>query len=249
MTSDVSSRILYLSGNCAVVNKLSGEAVEGAGPGMGDMPQTLAAALAAATGPSPHDALALPVAVHRLDVPVSGCAAFALTQSALRFLNAAFSGGASFGNDTAPAIEKHYWAIVETPPDGTPVPDAGELVHWLRFDPLRNKSIAYNKPEPGRKKAVLRYRLVGRGRHYLFFDIELITGRHHQIRSQLARLRLHIKGDLKYGARRSEPGGGIRLHARSLVFPDPAGTGERISVIAEPPLMDNLWLAFEQSVL
>ena len=247
MTNDISSRILYLSPACAVVNKLSGEAVEGAGPGMGDLPRTLSAALAANT--DKPDRLVLPAAAHRLDVPVTGCAAFALTQDALRFLGGAFSGGVPGGDDAVPAVEKRYWAIIETPPDGTPLPDSGELVHWLRFDPRRNKSFAYDEPGPGRKKAVLKYRLAGKGRNYLFLDIDLVTGRHHHIRAQLARLRLHVKGDLKYGARRSEQAGGIRLHARSLSFPDPAGNGGRISVTAEPPLRDNLWLAFEQSVL
>jgi 23S rRNA pseudouridine1911/1915/1917 synthase len=84
--------------------------------------------------------------------------------------------------------------------------------------------------------------------YYLFLEVELLTGRRHQIRAQLERLGLHVKGDLRYGARRSEKGGGIRLHARSVVFPDPTGGGRRIAVQAAPPLRDNLWLAFEEAV-
>jgi len=91
----------------------------------------------------------------------------------------------------------------------------------------------------------LRCRPAGRGERYLFLEIELITGRHHQIRAQLERLGLHIKGDLKYGARRSEPTGGIRLHARALSFPDPSDSDKRITVQADPPLRDNLWQAME----
>jgi 23S rRNA pseudouridine1911/1915/1917 synthase len=90
--------------------------------------------------------------------------------------------------------------------------------------------------------------LAGRGRDYLFLEIELVTGRHHQIRAQLERIGLHVKGDLKYGARRSEKNGGIRLHARSFSFPDMAGNGKRIAVQADPPLQDNLWQAFQQAV-
>jgi 23S rRNA pseudouridine1911/1915/1917 synthase len=242
MSSGVSSRILYVSGDCVVVNKLSGEAVEGAGPGMTDLPRALSAVLAA-NRPA-GGASVLPAAAHRLDVPVTGCAAFALTKPALRFLSAAFaSAGEGPG---VPAVEKHYWAVVEAPAGETPPipPEGGELCHWICFDSRQNKSFAYDRPGPGRKKALLTYRPVGKGRNYLFLDIALITGRHHQIRAQLARLRLHIKGDLKYGARRSEASGGIRLHARSLSFPDPSGNGGRISVVAEPPLGDNLWLAF-----
>jgi 23S rRNA pseudouridine1911/1915/1917 synthase len=244
------SRILLAGDSCAVVNKIAGEAVEGAAPGMGDLPRMLAAALAsaasaaAAGGPAPPDALPVPVAAHRLDVPVSGCVVFARTRSALAFLNAAFAGDAAFAGG-AGTVEKRYWAIVEAAE--TPLPESGELIHWIAWNPQNNKSTAHDQPGPGRKKAVLRYRLTGRGRNYRFLEIELITGRRHQIRAQLARIGLRVKGDLKYGARRSEPNGGIRLHARSISFPDPAGGGKRITVTAEPPLRDNLWLAFEEA--
>jgi 23S rRNA pseudouridine1911/1915/1917 synthase len=180
----------------------------------------------------------LPEAVHRLDVPVSGCAAFARSGAALRFLNAAFSGN---------AVEKRYWAIAESS-NNTLFPESAngsvELAHWIQFDSRRNKSTAYDQPGQGRKKAILRCRLAGTGQNYQFLEIELITGRHHQIRAQLERLGIRVKGDLKYGARRSERNGGIRLHARSLSFPDPADNSRRVSVQADPPLRDNLWLAF-----
>jgi len=222
------SRIIYCDSHCVVVNKIAGEAVEGVRPGMADLPQLLAAELAVFPPPA-EDSLALPVAAHRLDVPVSGCVVFARTASALRFLNAAFSGG---------TVEKHYWAVVEPLPALT---ESGELVHWIQFDSRRNKSVAFDEPGPGRKKAVLRYRLAGRGNNYLFLEIETVTGRHHQIRAQLERAGLHIKGDLKYGAKRSEKSGGIRLHARSLSFPNPSGSKKNITVQAAPPLRDNLW--------
>jgi 23S rRNA pseudouridine1911/1915/1917 synthase len=198
--------------------------------------------------PPAEDVLALPTAVHRLDVPVSGCAAFARTGTALRFLNDAFRGN---------AVEKRYWAIVEQPKDSGACQwieelssDFIEIVHWIQFDPRKNKSIAHNEQSRGHKKAVLRCRLAGRGRDYLFLEVDLVTGRHHQIRAQFEKLGLHIKGDLKYGARRSDRAGGIRLHARLLSVPraadsnSPAPGVRRITVQADPPMQDSLWQAF-----
>lgn len=242
MENGIASRVLYCDSSCIVVNKIAGEAVEGAGKSMVDLPKLLAAELSGSVWPPAmpaEDAIELPAAVHRLDVPVSGCAAFARTKSALRFLNEAFAGN---------AVEKIYRAVVELPRGKSmPLPCPGEkreYVHWLQFDSKKNKTIAYNEAGHGRKKAVLRCRFTGRGDNYLFMEIELVTGRHHQIRAQLERLGLHIKGDLKYGARRSENCGGIRLHAFSLSFPSPADPGSRITVQADPPLQDNLWKAF-----
>jgi len=242
MTNDIASRILHCDSACIVVNKIAGEAAEGAGRGMVNLPQLLAAELPII--PEVPDALTLPTAVHRLDVPVSGCVVFARTGAALRFLNAVFHNG--------DAVRKHYWAIIE-PSENTALFSANtaesvELTHWIQFNPRKNKSCAYDEMGPGRKKAVLRCRLAGRGTNYLFLEIDLITGRHHQIRAQLERLGLHIKGDLKYGARRSEHDGGIRLHARSISFSDPSNEGNTIIVQADPPLRDNLWQAFEDSV-
>jgi 23S rRNA pseudouridine1911/1915/1917 synthase len=234
-------RLLYRGDRCLVVNKIPGEAMEGAAPGMADLPRLLAELCP----PSEGERSFPPRAVHRLDVPVSGCALFARTPGALSFLSAAFAEGRA---------GKVYWAIVERPREAAGLAAAealfgggGELVHWLAFDRRRNRSIAFSEPGPGRKKGILRCRLLGTGLHYLFLEIDLVTGRHHQIRAQLAALGLPVKGDLKYGARRSEPAGGIRLHARSLDFPDPAGTGESIRLSAEPPLPDRLWEAFEQA--
>jgi len=243
--SNIASRILHCDSACVVVNKIPGEAAEGAGRGMVNLPQLLTAELPSM--PTATDGLALPTAVHRLDVPVSGCVVFARTGAALRFLNTAFSGGATKSG----GVKKHYWAIIESPENNALFAQDAEVVeftHWIQFNPRKNKSTAYDEAGPGRKKAVLRCRPAGRGDHYLFLEIELITGRHHQIRAQFERLGLHIKGDLKYGARRSERGGGIRLHARSLSFPDPSNEGNTITVHADPPLRDNLWQAFEDSL-
>ncbi|MDR2402672.1 MAG: RNA pseudouridine synthase [Spirochaetaceae bacterium] len=236
-------RILYAGDLCLTVNKIPGEAMEGAAPGMADLPKLLAEKYPSTAGEKPFPLQA----VHRLDVPVSGCALFARTPQSLVFLNAAFAEGRT---------GKLYWAIVEQPRDNAGISalrgilhEGEDLVHWLAFDRRHNKSRAFAEPGPDRKKGILRCRLCGMGLRYLFLEINLVTGRHHQIRAQLAALGMPVKGDLKYGARRSEKTGGIRLHARSLSFPNPDGTGDPIRVTATPPLRDSLWEAFEGTAL
>jgi len=260
------TRILYCDPSCVAVNKLPGEVVEGAKPGMPSLPELVARELARGDYPtlSAKDALSVPVAAHRLDAPVSGCVLFARNRRSLAFLNNAFREN---------AVEKRYWAIAELPKSDSEFAklfnlgnnicyingsnnendidtitggngEMVELTHWLAFDPKMNKSRAYDERAGNRKKAVLRCRVAGCGSSYLFLEIALVTGRHHQIRAQLARLGVAIKGDLKYGARRSEKLGGIRLHARSLRFPNPEHAGAKINVLAEVPRKDNLWDAY-----
>jgi 23S rRNA pseudouridine1911/1915/1917 synthase len=240
-------RILKLSGDYLVLNKVPGESAEAApGEGMIDLPRALQKELG---DPLP------PGAPHRLDVPVSGCVLFARNPLALSFFSGCFR--------TPGQVEKIYWAITEVPrearecpgPPENPEPGGAELVHWLAAG-RGNRSLAYDGPGPGRKKSVLRCRVLGRGDRYLFLEIRLITGHHHQIRAQLSHIGLPVKGDLKYGARRSEKNGGIRLHCRSLAFPrppeedgpvpqgGPAGEDRIIRVEAPPPAPDNLWRAF-----
>ncbi|GBU28404.1 RNA pseudouridine synthase [Treponema sp. R8-4-B8] len=242
----VKSRILYQSAACVVVNKLIGEAVEGATENMIDLPKELALAISSEQFAVSSEQLTMSngveviEAVHRLDVPVTGCALFAFTKAALSFLNAAFAGDSAL---PCP-VEKTYWAVIEKP--SRPLPESGEFVHWIETVSGKNKSFAHKKDGPNRKKASMRYRVTGKGRNYLFVEVQLLSGRHHQIRAQFAAEGLHIKGDLKYGAKRSEKTGGIRLHARSLSFPDPLNRSEIIRVTANPPVMDNLWKEFEQ---
>jgi len=273
----VKARILYQSAACVVVNKLIGEAVEGAMEGMIDLSKELSVAINSEQLAMSSEQLTMSKeqlakskeklgnsneklaksneqlgnykekirnmvevveAVNRLDVPVTGCALFALTKDSLSFLNAAFAGDTSL---PCP-VEKTYWAVIEKP--SRLLLESGEFVHWIETVSGKNKSFAHKKDGPGRKKAALRYRVTGEGRNYLFVEIHLLSGRHHQIRAQFAAEGLHIKGDLKYGAKRSEKNGGIRLHARSLSFPDPLNRSEIIRVTAEPPVMDNLWKEF-----
>jgi len=178
--------------------------------------------------------------VNRLDQPATGCLLYAKSTEAAAFLSAAFSGN----------VEKRYWAVIEKPRTPDIFSDTWkEITHWITFNSRQNKSYAHDTEKPGSVKAVMRARLIGVGENYFFLEIDLMTGRHHQIRAQLAALGIHIKGDLKYGARRSEKTGGIRLHARSLRFPNPVNPAETVFIEAPPPIMDALWEGFISAVL
>jgi 23S rRNA pseudouridine1911/1915/1917 synthase len=231
---EIDGRILFLNDDVIIVNKLAGEAMEGARRGITDLPKLLAN-LYGKTKKSRAKPF-LPTAVHRLDVPVTGCALFARNAKALKFLNNVFARNVYQGG----RAEKYYWAVIEKSKTFD-LAEAGELVHWIQTNQKKNKSSAFDKETAIRKEGILRYRIKGQGKNYTFLEIELVTGRHHQIRAQLAAIGLHIKGDLKYGAARSEKKGGIRLHARSLYFPDPSSPGNFIHATADPPEMDKLW--------
>lgn len=168
--------------------------------------------------------------VHRLDRPVSGLVVFARTSKALARLNEMFR---------TKEVHKTYWAIV----GNCPPTEEGELVHWLVRNEKQNKSYAYDKEKPEAKKAVLDYKLIGRSERYFLLEVDLKTGRHHQIRCQLAKMGCPIKGDLKYGSPRSNPDGSICLHARRVRFVHPVSKQE-IDVTAPVP-EGNLWHSFQ----
>ena len=167
---------------------------------------------------------------HRLDRPVSGLVIFAKTSKALTRLNEMFRAG---------EVKKTYWAVVKNAPKES----EGELVHFLVRNEKQNKSYAYDKEVPNSKKAVLDYRLIGRSENYYLLEVDLKTGRHHQIRCQLAKMGCPIKGDLKYGAQRSNPDGSICLHARMVKFMHPVSK-ELIELTAPVPA-GNLWNGFD----
>ena len=167
---------------------------------------------------------------HRLDRPVSGIVIFAKTSKALTRLNEMFRAG---------EVKKTYWAVVKNAPKES----EGELVHFLVRNEKQNKSYAYDKEVPNSKKAVLDYRLIGRSENYYLLEVDLKTGRHHQIRCQLAKMGCPIKGDLKYGSPRSNPDGSICLHARRVRFVHPVSK-ELIELKAPLP-EGNLWKGFE----
>ena len=164
--------------------------------------------------------------VHRLDRPVWGLVVFAKTSKALSRLNEMFKLG---------DIHKTYWAICQNQPDE---PEA-TITHWLTRNEKQNKSYAYDREVPGSKKAVLHYKVIGRSERYTLVEVQLLTGRHHQIRCQLAKIGCPIKGDLKYGARRSNPDGSISLLAHKVEFIHPVSK-ERISAVSPVP-EDRLW--------
>ena len=168
---------------------------------------------------------------HRLDRPVSGLVIFAKTSKALSRLNEMFKKG---------EIKKTYHAIVKNRPPH----DQGSLLHFLARNEKNNKSIAYDTARPGTQRAELNYRLLAAGERYFLLEIDLKTGRHHQIRCQLARMGCPIKGDLKYGAERSNADGGISLLARRIVFEHPV-SHQIIDVVAPVP-DEKLWHDLEQ---
>jgi 23S rRNA pseudouridine1911/1915/1917 synthase len=167
--------------------------------------------------------------IHRLDRPVTGLVIFAKTSKALTRMNELFR----LNN-----VQKTYWAIVKNRPSK----ESGELIHWLIKNDKQNKSIAYDHEKPHAKKAILTYQLIACSTNYCLLSINLKTGRHHQIRCQLAKIGSPIKGDLKYGADRSNPDEGISLHAREISFVHPIS---KLPVHMNAPVPDDkLWKAF-----
>lgn len=167
--------------------------------------------------------------VHRVDRPVSGVVLFARTSKALARMNALLK---------AREVSKTYWAVSYEAPD----PPNGRLQDLLYKDEKKNKSFVTNKPGKGAKEALLDYTLIGKGDRYSFIEVKLHSGRHHQIRVQLSHIGCTIRGDLKYGAPRSNPDGSIHLHAREMRFIHPVRK-EEVAITAPPP-EDTLWQAF-----
>lgn len=168
--------------------------------------------------------------VHRLDRPASGIVLFAKSESAMTNLTA------QFRNRT---VEKTYLAVVQNLPPET----EALLVHFLRKNEAKNLTVAFSDPRPGAERAEMHYRVAGSSERYHLLEIQLITGRHHQIRAQLATIGCPIKGDVKYGFRRGNRDRSIHLHAWKLAFDHPV-SGERISLEAPPPQTDAVWKAF-----
>jgi len=168
--------------------------------------------------------------VHRLDRPVSGVVLFARTSKALSRLNKMFQ---------EKTIKKTYWALVAE----LPTEDTGRLRHYILKNSEKNKSYAFPKPRNGAKEAILNYRLVSGLKNYYMLEVDLETGRHHQIRCQLAKIGCPIRGDLKYGFPRSNKDASISLHARKIEFEHPVKK-EPITIIASTPETENLWKEF-----
>ena len=210
--------VLYEDNHVIGINKRVGDIVQGDKSGDTPLSEHLKAYLKKKYNKPGEAYLGV---VHRLDRPTTGVVLFAKTSKALSRLNTMFADKAQ--------VQKTYWALVDAMPPTT----EGTLTHWLVRNEKQNKSVAHNKEVQQSKKAVLHYKLLKSFDHYHLLEIDLITGRHHQIRAQLAAIGLHIKGDLKYGAKRSNPDGGICLHAYKLTFEHPVKK-EVISIEAAP---------------
>ena len=222
--------VLYEDNHIIIVNKASSEIVQGDKTGDKPMSEMVKDYLREKYNKPGNIFCGV---THRLDRPTSGVVIFAKTSKALTRLNKLFKDD---------EVEKVYWAIVQNrPPKKEDI-----LTHFLIKNERINKSTAFDSEKPNTKKAILNYSLIAQSENYFLLRVNLETGRHHQIRVQLSRLGCPIKGDLKYGAKRSNKDGSISLHARSVSFIHPVSQ-QKIEVVAPVP-NDALWRAFEQSV-
>ncbi|MCK9342506.1 MAG: RluA family pseudouridine synthase [Massilibacteroides sp.] len=223
--------VIYEDNHLIAVNKAPGEIVQGDKTGDECLADVLKLWLKKKYNKQGNVFLGV---THRLDRPVSGVVVFAKTSKALARINELLR---------LHELKKTYWAIVSERPEQ----DEGTLTHWITRNEKQNKSYATDKQKKSTsKKAELDYRLILRSRSFYLLEVDLKTGRHHQIRCQLAKMGCHIRGDLKYGAKRSLPDGGISLHARKVEFIHPI-TKEKIVITAPVPKHDNLWKAMQDS--
>ncbi len=218
--------VLYEDNHIIVVNKESGEIVQG--DKTGDVPLSDIVKDWIKKKYNKPGNVFLGV-VHRLDRPVQGVVVFAKTSKALSRLNEMFKTS---------DVHKTYWAITAN----RPKVEEATLTHWIVRNEKQNKSYAYEVEKPNSKKAVLHYKLIGASERYNLIEVKLMTGRHHQIRCQLSKIGCPIKGDLKYGAKRSNVDGSISLLARRIEFVHPVS---KQNLVIEAPLpQDNLWKSF-----
>ena len=222
--------ILYEDNHLLIVNKHAGDLVQSDPDGTEAIEDQIKAMIKVRD--HKPGAVYLGVA-HRIDRPVSGVVVFAKTSKALTRLNEMIR---------AQQIKKTYWAITEERPND----EEGTLHHWIARNPKTNRSHAYQRPKGDSKEAILDYRVLGASTNYTLVEVNLKTGRHHQIRAQLSAVGCSIKGDLKYGAKRSNKDGSISLHSRRVEFLHPVG-GKPVVVTAPVPKGDSLWAFFEEA--
>ena len=222
--------ILYEDNHLLVVNKKAGQLVQADTSGDLALEDEIKAFIKVRDNKPGNVFLGV---VHRIDRPVSGVILFAKSKKALVRMNEMMKKR---------ELEKHYWAITEN----RPAELEALLVHQLMRDGKTNKSFVVATPRGDSKEARLRYKVLNISDRYTLLDVELMTGRHHQIRCQLSKIGCPIRGDLKYGAKRSMPDGSISLHSRSLTFTHPV-RNESMTIVAPVPKDDNLWKYFEQN--
>jgi 23S rRNA pseudouridine1911/1915/1917 synthase len=225
-SGQVSDQVLFEDNHIIIINKLPSQIVQG--DKTGDIPLSDLLKDYIKTKYSKPGEVFLGV-VHRLDRPVSGVTIFARTSKALSRLNEMLKNH---------QINKTYWAVVKNPP---PEPE-GRLINFLLRDESRNKSFVVPEKTKNAQNAELVYKVLNKSQSYYLLEVDLLTGRHHQIRSQLSAIGCPIKGDLKYGFPRSNPDGSIHLHARKINFLHPVKK-EMISITANPP-SDPVWNYF-----
>lgn len=216
-------QVLYEDNHIIIVYKQSGEIVQGDKTGDKPLSETIKEWIKQKYAKPGNVFLGV---VHRLDRPVSGIVVFAKTSKALSRLNNMFRNG---------EVRKTYWAMVQTAPN---MPEA-TLTNWLMRNEKQNKSYVYNNEMPNAKQAILKYKTIGQTEHYTLLEVNLLTGRHHQIRCQLAAMGCPIKGDLKYGARRSNPDGSISLLSHKVEFIHPVSK-QKIVVVSPLPT-EKVW--------
>lgn len=222
--------ILYEDNHLLVVNKKAGQLVQADTSGDLALEDEIKAFIKVRDNKPGNVFLGV---VHRIDRPVSGVILFAKSKKALVRMNEMMKNR---------ELEKHYWAITEN----RPAELEALLVHQLMRDGKTNKSFVVTTPRGDSKEARLRYKVLNISDRYTLLDVELMTGRHHQIRCQLSKIGCPIRGDLKYGAKRSMPDGSISLHSRSLTFTHPV-RNESMTIVAPVPKDDNLWKYFDQN--
>jgi len=223
--------VLYEDNHIIAVNKTCNEIVQGDKTGDTPLSETVKAYIKEKYNKPGEVFLGV---THRLDRPTSGVVLFARTSKALTRLNEMFKSHEQ--------IQKTYWAIVQ----GCPKMPEARLENWLTRNEQLNKSFIAKPNAREAKQAILTYKTLVRGENYTLLEVNLETGRHHQIRCQLAAIGCPVKGDLKYGAKRSNPDGGICLHARKIAFIHPVSK-ENICITAPVP-NDSLWQQFAASV-
>ena len=224
-------KVVYEDNHIIIVNKCSGEIVQGDKTGDKPLSDTVKEYIKQKYNKPGNVFLGV---VHRLDRPVSGLVVFAQTSKALSRLNDMFRTG---------DVHKTYWAIVKRRDIAT----EGTLTDWLTRNERQNKSYAHEREVPRAKKAVLKYKVRAVADNYMLIEVKLLTGRHHQIRCQLSHMGCPIKGDLKYGAPRSNPDGSISLLSRRVEFVHPVSK-ENIVAYADVP-DDRLWHDLSANVM
>ncbi len=223
----LSGRVLFEDNHLIMINKLPGEIVQGDKTGDTPLADVVKSYIREKYNKPGQVYLGL---AHRIDRPVSGAVIFARTSKALSRLNAMLK------NHT---IQKKYLAVVQNQPPE----NEGVIVHYLRKNQKQNKSYVVPEGTSGSKRAELNYRLMSRSERYYLLEIELLTGRHHQIRAQLAALGCPIRGDVKYGFDRPNKDGSIHLHAHVVALIHPVRR-EPVQVVAPLPGHDPLWACF-----